>query len=221
MNRSFQAQYRANRFHKPTQTIGVKIMNVKKIRAQVAQLNEGKIVSLVNNSSLLLSVKGIKTDADRRIVKGLLLNRLTKIRAASAAMADNTVHQRINRSYMLRKQDQVTAKAVSLLIKTAKEGGNVTVASLMEVETKLGLQLSVGQLKAIFFAFQNEGHFQAALDFASSIGEAFCLEVSSSIRWMEKQIFGGLMIKLGVVAKAGISKFVGIIAKAFAAATTA
>jgi hypothetical protein len=94
MNRSFQAQYRANRFHKPTQTIGVKIMNVKKIRAQVAQLNEGKIVSLVNNSSLLLSVKGIKTDADRRIVKGLLLNRLTKIRAASAAMADNTVHQR-------------------------------------------------------------------------------------------------------------------------------
>ena len=196
-------------------------MNVKKIRAQIAQLNEGKIVSLISNSSSLLQVRGIKTDADRRIIKSWLISRLTKLRAASAALADNTVYQRINRSYMLRKHDQATAKAVSLLIKTAKEGGSITAASLLEVETKLGLQLSVGQLKAIFFAFQNGGHFQAALDFASSIGEAFCLEVSSSIRWMEKQIFGGLMIKLGVVAKASISKFVGIIAKAFAAATTA
>ena len=196
-------------------------MNVKKIRAQVAQLNEGKIVSLLSNSSSLLSVKGIKTDADRRIVKSILLNRLTKIRAASAALADKTVMTRINRALVLRAQDKAVAKAMATFIKVAKEGGSVTAASVLEAEQKLGVQFTGGQLKAIFFAFQNGGHFQMALDFASSIGEAFCLEVSSSIRWMEKQIFGGLMIKLGVVAKAGISKFVGIIAKAFAAATTA
>lgn len=190
--------------------------SLTKYESRIARASEGQLVALLSNSSMLFA--WVSTDAARAELVSFATKRLVALRKAAPKAAQCTTQARINRAMFLIAQDKAAAKAVANLIKTAREGVLVTAEVIATVEAKLGFQLTGGQLKAIFFAFQNGGHFEEAIKFASSVSTSFVMEVHSSIRWMEKNIIGGLIVRLGVAASKGISKFGGIMKAAFAVA---
>ncbi len=191
---------------------------LQKFKARIARATEVQLVALVSNPSLFFA--WVRSDAEVRTLRTHAVKKLTAIRIASKEAADNSVQARLNRATALIRMDRAVSKTVLALVAKAKDGEVVTTEEIVAVERTLR-KLTEGQLKAIFFAFVNAGHFDQALAFATEQGEAFALSVSSTIRFVEKQIFGGLMIALGVVASKGITKFRGIVAKAFAKATLA
>ena len=221
------AQFRANRSHKPTQTIGVKIMktvNLQKFKESVARSTESTIVRvLADNAKLLWSIIGVKSDADHRQLRSICVARLAKLRSISADKAELTAVQvRLNRAVLLNKADKVLRKSVATLVAQAQEGVLVTPAMIMEVEAKLGFQLSEGALKAIFFAYVNKGvaMFDLAIQFAESISSDFVMSVFKTIRFMERTAVRAVMIAKGLLStgKVAVSK---ALAVAFAIAKSA
>ena len=245
MNRSFQAQYRANRFHKPTQTIGVKIMKNlrrnKNVRPAVQKIvatkkvavekfldlvarcnNTSELLKLVvNNGQLIFSCVAVRSHAEFRECLVAARTRLWALRSQNKAV-DNTVQARINRAILLNAADKAVRKSVATLVAQAQEGVLVTPAMILEVEAKLGFQLSEGALKAIFFAYVNKGvaMFDLAIQFAESISSDFVMSVFKTIRFMERTAVRAMMVAKGLLStgKVAVSK---ALAVAFAVAKTA
>ena len=198
-------------------------VSLSRFKGSLIRATESQLVRVLsNNARLLWDLGMVKSHKDFVTVRSLVVKRLCTIRTLTKTAADNAVQQRISRSIALNRADKAERKSVATLISQAKEGVLITPEMILEVEAKLGFQLSEGALKAIFFAYVNKGYtsFDLAIQFAESVGNTFVLSVFKTIRFMERTAVRAMMIAKGLLStgKAAVSK---ALAVAFAVAKTA
>lgn len=203
--------------------VATKKVAIEKFLDLVARCsNESELLKLVvNNGQLIFSCVAIRSHAEFRSCLVAARTRLWTLRSQNRVV-DNTVQTRINRAVLLNKADKVLRKSVATLVAQAKEGVLVTPEMILEIEAKLGFQLSEGALKAIFFAYVNKGYtsFDLAIQFAESISNDFVMSVFKTIRFMERTAVRAMMVAKGLLStgKAAVSK---ALAVAFAVAKSA
>ena len=203
--------------------VATKKVAVEKFLDLVARCNNtSELLKLVvNNGQLIFSCVAVRSHAEFRECLVAARTRLWALRSQNKAV-DNTVQARINRAILLNAADKAVRKSVATLVAQAQEGVLVTPAMILEVEAKLGFQLSEGALKAIFFAYVNKGvaMFDLAIQFAESISSDFVMSVFKTIRFMERTAVRAMMVAKGLLStgKVAVSK---ALAVAFAVAKTA
>ena len=203
--------------------VASKKVTVNKFLDLVARCsNQSELLKLVvNNGQLIFKCVAVKSHSEFRSCLIAARDRLWALRGQNKTV-DNTVQIRINRSVALNAADKAIRKSVATLVAQAQEGVLVTPAMIMEVEAKLGFQLSEGALKAIFFAYVNKGvaMFDLAIQFAESISSDFVMSVFKTIRFMERTAVRAVMIAKGLLStgKVAVSK---ALAVAFAIAKSA
>ena len=203
--------------------VASKKVTVNKFLDLVARCsNQSELLKLVvNNGQLIFKCVAVKSHSEFRSCLIAARDRLWALRGQNKTV-DNTVQTRINRSVALNAADKAIRKSVATLVAQAQEGVLVTPAMIMEVEAKLGFQLSEGALKAIFFAYVNKGvaMFDLAIQFAESISSDFVMSVFKTIRFMERTAVRAMMVAKGLLStgKVAVSK---ALAVAFAVAKSA
>ncbi len=203
--------------------VASKKVTVNKFLDLVARCsNQSELLKLVvNNGQLIFKCVAVKSHSEFRSCLIAARDRLWALRGQNKTV-DNTVQTRINRSVALNAADKAIRKSVATLVAQAQEGVLVTPAMILEVEAKLGFQLSEGALKAIFFAYVNKGvtMFDLAIQFAESISSDFVMSVFKTIRFMERTAVRAMMVAKGLLStgKVAVSK---ALAVAFAVAKSA
>ena len=203
--------------------VATKKVAVEKFLDLVARCsNQSELLKLVvNNGQLIFKCVAVKSHSEFRSCLIAARDRLWALRGQNKTV-DNTVQTRINRSVALNAADKAIRKSVATLVAQAQEGVLVTPAMILEVEAKLGFQLSEGALKAIFFAYVNKGvtMFDLAIQFAESISSDFVMSVFKTIRFMERTAVRAMMVAKGLLStgKVAVSK---ALAVAFAIAKSA
>ena len=191
--------------------VATKKVAVEKFLDLVARCsNQSELLKLVvNNGQLIFKCVAVKSHSEFRSCLIAARDRLWALRGQNKTV-DNTVQTRINRSVALNAADKAIRKSVATLVAQAQEGVLVTPAMILEVEAKLGFQLSEGALKAIFFAYVNKGvtMFDLAIQFAESISSDFVMSVFKTIRFMERTAVRAMMVAKGLLStgKVAVSK---------------